>query len=152
MAPRSEEEKRRRKLEYLERKASRKAAKEQEQKGEEGKKADTQVVDATNADAYGTDNNPNSSRCFMIELPDDSLQQILCYLPARELGAAVMTCRALNYMLSECRVPHLLSRLRTKRSPRGLEKSNLGLIADIRMCANEIEARVSSRWLHLDTS
>lgn len=45
------------------------------------------------------------------KIPEDSLTSVICFLPARDVGSCIITCKAINTTLREARVQHLLTRL-----------------------------------------
>ena len=47
-------------------------------------------------------------------IPEDDLVSILCFLPARDLGAVIMTCRYINQVLKYGCEQHLLTRLQPR--------------------------------------
>jgi hypothetical protein len=107
MPARSEEEKARRKAEYLERAAARKAARELESTVD----SSTADKDVSSTTPTNTTTRSSSRVCYFHILPEDTIHIISCFLPARELGALTLTCKALNSTLKEGRISHLLSRV-----------------------------------------
>ena len=140
MPPKSEEEKQRRKEAALKRKQERERKKEEEEK----KKAELAKTSQTSHDKNSNNaTGPTSGGTSMIlELPEDALKQIACFLPSADLGKISLTCKQLNKALPELRVSYLLSRLRNARSH---TIGNLGLI---QMCENEEEARLILQQSH----
>ena len=151
MPPRSEEEKRRRKLLHQQKQAARRAKKELLEKQKEAERLSKKGGGETKPSeepGSGGDKKAASSISLLLTLPEDALRQVLCFLPARELGAVSMTCTNINYILSECRISHLLSRLDTSKRGRKFiteKKNDWKVKSPIAMCSNEAEARVRSR-------
>jgi len=88
--------------------------------------------------AKGKDNNAQQQknlRSYFLELPEDATQQVLSFLPAKELGATCSTCSTLNKMLVEARVPYIVSRL---HRPNFVIRDGVG---SIDMCSDEADAR-----------
>jgi hypothetical protein len=108
MPPRNDDEKAGRKLEYLKRKEERQKAKEEEVVNKTSKIKDPgQTVEKVpNKDANESD------ASLLLGLPDDALKQVLCCLPAPDLGRVSMTCTQLNKSLHDVREAFVLSRLR----------------------------------------
>ncbi|CAB9510580.1 Ultraviolet-B receptor UVR8 [Seminavis robusta] len=127
MAPRSEEEKQRRKAEYLKRKEERQKLKEQEAKASKSKGS------GTDAKKKSSESTGASGPSPLLALPEDALKQVLCSLAARDLGKVSMTCRHMNEALHDVRISFLLSRLR---------HSPVGPLKEISVCNNIDEARV----------
>jgi hypothetical protein len=74
-------------------------------------------------------------QCLLLELPEDSLHHILCFLPARDLGSATLTCREIDRMLVEGRIHFVMSRLRQPH------RSLPDAVGYIDMCSSPEEAR-----------
>jgi len=62
---------------------------------------------------------------------------LLCYLPARDLGAITMTCRDFNFGMAQSRISHLFSRLKTTGAVDQVGKLKVAL----KFCENETEVR-----------
>jgi alpha-tubulin suppressor-like RCC1 family protein len=132
MAPRTEEEKARRRAEYEARKAARLAAKQKEQ--EEKKNVTENEIVGVNQNTAGI---CEPRKCYFLTLSDDTQNQVFSYLDAKELGSISMTCRDVNFSMEECSVVHLLSRLNTIKGTSGVGK----LAIPIKLCDNKSEAR-----------
>jgi F-box domain len=108
MPPRSDEEKALRKAEYLKRKEERQKAKETEAVKKTSKiKAPSQAVET-----LPNKGSSESGVSLLLGLPEDALKQVLCCLPAPDLGRVSMTCTQLNKSLYDVREAFVLSRLR----------------------------------------
>jgi F-box domain len=109
MPPSNDDEKARRKAEYLKRKEERQKAKEKEAVNTTSKiKAPGQTVEKVpNTSAKESD------ASLLLGLPEDALKQVLCCLPAPDLGRVTMTCTQLNKSLHDVREAFVLSRLRS---------------------------------------
>ena len=56
---------------------------------------------------------PQDGEPCLMGIPLDALSSLMSYLPAKELGCLIMTCRTLNACLSETKAHHLYTRLNT---------------------------------------
>jgi len=156
MPARSAEEKARRKKEFEERKAARRALKEEKLtnerlngKGREEKSNETVNELCLTEDVYLK---VGDKECHLVMLPEETMYLVLCYLPARDLGAVVMTCRTVNYALAECRISYLFSRLCNRKFGNSIVDQNSNYIshgsknrmikADIFMCAGLDDVRM----------
>jgi len=135
MPPRSSEEKARKKALFEERKKARQAEKEQKELDEVEKKA--ALAKLKEGKTPSIDEGDSDSFCYFLALGNDAQNHILCFLPARDLGAVSMTCRSINFGMSEIRIFHLLSRLNTQATVDQIGK----LSVPIKFCENETEAR-----------
>lgn len=133
MAPRSEEEKARRKAEYEARKAARLAAKQKEQEEKDNIVAENEIDGENPNTAYIGE----PKTCYFLTLSDDTQNQVFSYLDAKELGSVSMTCREVNFSMEECSVVHLLSRLNTSKGTNGVGK----LAIPIKLCDNKSDAK-----------
>ena len=127
MAPRSEEEKAKRKAEFLKRKEERQKQKELEAKAEEEKanaKADEKKKAAKTVNDSGIS--------LLLDLPEDALKHVLCELSAADIGRVSMTCTQMNRALCDMREAFLLSRLRN---------APMASLGPINMCEGSEEAR-----------
>jgi len=131
MPPRSEEEKARRKAEYLARKAER----EKKKQLTEGEAAasETNASQQAESQKLSTKSPNDSGISLLLDLPEDALKQVLCCLPAAEIGKVSMTCSQMNQALAEIRVAFLITRLRKAR------KGSTTLVID--MCSDIEQAR-----------
>jgi hypothetical protein len=111
MAPRSAEEKVRRRLEAARKKEEREAKKKETEEEEAAK----QAADAARKAALQEAGGAIAGECIILDsLPEESFYQILACLPARELAAVSLTCQQWNYSIREARVPYLVDRLSSK--------------------------------------
>jgi len=120
MPPRSAEEKARRKALLEEKKKRRQEEKEKKAKDEaaalEKKLQKLSITDASSS-ADVDDDDSCQSKEYFTRLSEDMQHKILCFLSARDLGCASMSCRSINYGMAESRVAHSLSRLKTNTKP-----------------------------------
>lgn len=129
MPARSEEEKARRKAEYLKRKEEREKKKAAE--AEAAKKgADDKPKEDVKKAAQGT--STGSGVSLLLGLPEDALKQVLCCLPAADLGKVSMTCTQMNEALPSVREAYLISRLKHAR---------IGSVGLVDICGGVDEAR-----------
>jgi|AntRauTorckE5430_2_1112549.scaffolds.fasta_scaffold09119_3 hypothetical protein len=135
MPPRSAEEKARKKVLFEERKKARQEEKAQKELEEEEKKA--ALIKLKDGKIPSSDEGDCTSFCYFLTLGSDAQNHILCFLPARDLGAVSMTCRSINFGMGEIRICHLLSRLNTHARVDQIGK----LSVPIKFCENESEAR-----------
>ena len=148
MPPRSAEEKERRRKLREEKLAAKKAAKLAKEEEEKKKKDSKAAATATNNDNESSNEGP-SGPCPFVELPEDAIRQLFCFLPSRELGATIMTCSTLNRYMGESRVMHLLSRLNRPNRPYHRDDDDEEGQFDgdsrcaIKLCDNEADIRVS---------
>lgn len=70
----------------------------------------------------------------LLELPEVAIQMIFSLLSAADLGRLTFTCKKINQMLPESRVPFLVSRLKQDSKARGR-------VGYTHLCTNEAEAR-----------
>ena len=127
MPPRSEEEKAKKKADYLKRKEERQKRKELEAKEEEEKDAvkDGELKKTATA-------GKNSGISLLLDLPEDALKHVLCELSAAELGRVSMTCTQMNRALCSTREAYLLSRLRNSR---------MASLGPLELCGGSEEAK-----------
>jgi len=136
---RSQEEKERRRLEYDERKLARKISKDSQSKNADKSASTTANNNKKKVAIDYRKINPheaNINSLLIRQIPNDSLYNILCYLPSREVGALCLTCRYLRDILDDGRIVHLLSRLRNTNAT-----SNYNDATSSMMCTDEAEAR-----------
>lgn len=136
MPARSEEEKARRKSDYLQRVAARKAAR-QGTTTESNSETTTNAVQTTTISPT-----PSSHTSYFNILPEDTIHTIFFFLTARELGAMTLTCKALNETLKEGRVSHLLSRLKHGTYPSHCNTVGHCMVP-LNLCQNSADSRVS---------
>ena len=74
----------------------------------------------------------DSGISLLSDLPEDALKQVLCCLPAADLGRVSMTCSQMNQALVDVREAFVLSRLRHSRVEGG---------GCVEMCEGVEEAR-----------
>ena len=108
MAPRSAEEKAERQLLAAQKKEERDAR--NKVKAEE--KARTDAVEAERQAALAELRLQNAGPCVIFDIPEVVLQQILNFLPARELACVSLTCKAWNYAMADSRILYLMERLK----------------------------------------
>jgi hypothetical protein len=80
------------------------------------------------------------NECFILTLSEDSLNHIIWFLSARDLGALTFTCRQLSTHLVDGRVSYAWARLNHKTN----NASNIGhhrSYVPVEMCSNLDEAR-----------
>ena len=143
MAKLSAEEKAERKRRLDEKREARRLAKEQKEKEEEASKPTNSVEDHlpsssddTRTFKIGENQEENKSKIsFLLELPEDALHHVMSCLPARDLGCLTLTCRYLDRMLTEARVPFIMSRLHRPQQPMS------GAVGYIDMCSSQAQAR-----------
>lgn len=135
MPPRSAEEKERRKQLQQQRLEARKLKKQQEE--EQKQRAETLGETPEGEDCANKSSDENKSPCFLLGLPDDPFHNVLKFLPARDLGAFIMTCRSVNLCMGEAKVHHLFSRLQAKQKSEGPGK----LHVSIQLCENEMQIK-----------
>lgn len=135
MPPRSAEEKAKRKLLHEQKKQARKLEKERKER-EEAEKREV-LAAAGDATVSHVECEASDSYCYFLTLAEDSQNEILSLLPARDLGAMSMTCRSINFGMAESRVSHLFSRLNTVVNVDQVGK----LKVPAKFCENESEVR-----------
>jgi E3 ubiquitin-protein ligase HERC2 len=121
------------KLERKERLAQKREARRLAKEKKEREKAEHEADDAeTSTSGIGGENNKasgsaaiESDNCFIFSISNDADAQnhFLSFLPARDLGALMLTCRKWNNLLvmDDARAFYALSRLSHKSSPRSFE-------------------------------
>ena len=129
MPPRTEEEKARKKAEYLKRKEERQKRKELEAKQQKEEKEASNNSEKKTADKTGSN---GSGVSLLLDLPDDALKHVLCELSAAELGRVSMTCTQMNRALCSTREAYILSRLRHAR---------MASLGPLEMCQGSEEAK-----------
>jgi hypothetical protein len=121
------QEKLEKKRQLEEKREARLLAKEQKEKAE-----------GTGSKAGGDANKSehvNSGECYISKLSDDSMNHILWFTSAREMGALAMTCRQFSKFLVEGRVSFLVSRLHRPND------KIPGAVGCVDMCTEQSEAR-----------
>lgn len=92
--------------------------------------------DTTIGNETGSKFTQNSTgECYILKLSDDSMNHILWYTSARDMGALAITCRHFCKFLVEARVNVLLSRLRRPNDHIS------GAVGGVNMCTNQVEAK-----------
>ena len=89
MPPRSAEEKERRRLQHEQKKQARTLAKEQKEREEAEKKAALEKLkkrDLADEAGRNSDGSVEDDFCYFLTLPEDSQNNIMCFLAARDLG------------------------------------------------------------------
>lgn len=140
MPPRSAEEKERRRKQAEEKRQARKLVKEREQREEAAKKAALEKLQESRKN-LSADIKSSDDFCYLLTLPEDAQNQIMCFLVSRDLGALSMTCRSINFGMAETRVSHLFSRLNTTADTSVLLDQVGKLCVPIKFCEDEIEVR-----------
>ena len=135
MAPRSEEEKARRKAEFEARKKARQEAKAKKEKEEAEKKAALEKLKNLKIDSDEDDS--KDKFCYILTLAEDAQNQIYSFCSARDLGCISMTCRSVNFGMGEARIYHILSRLNSQARVDEVGK----LMVPIQFAKNEKECR-----------
>ena len=127
----TKEEREAKKLQARERREKRNERKVQKQAEAEStstsksSNASSNVINGTNNDKNENKNNENERKIVEKKrsltgflsldcIPEDDLVSILCFLPARDLGAVIMTCKYINQVLKDGREQHLLCRLQPR--------------------------------------
>jgi len=136
MAPRSAEEKARRKVLHAQKQEASKLKKEKKEL-EDAAKNIALLAKLEEDKIRSTADHDSDGYCYFLSLAEDFQNQILCFCPARDLGAISMTCRGINFGLAEARVSHILSRLNTKANADQIGR----LSVPIKLCENESAAR-----------
>jgi len=145
MPARSEEEKARRKAEYLERVAARKASREIVLHSDSAKSTLDDCSSTYNSKKNSSSTSSSPTVCYFNILPEDTIHIISCFLPARELGALSLTCKALNTTLKEGRMVHLLSRLNHTHGRSCIHPAKAGhSMVALKLCRDPADARVRS--------
>jgi hypothetical protein len=142
MPPRSAEEKERRRLQHEQKKQARTLAKEQKEREEAEKKAALEKLkkrDLADEAGRNSDGSVEDDFCYFLTLPEDSQNNIMCFLAARDLGAASMTCRSINFSMGRVRVSHLFSRSNTTASYTSNQIGRLGV--PMQFCQDENQVR-----------
>lgn len=100
-----------------------------------GSDAGTSNGDGTRSGDGSEQEKLNSGECYIFQLSDDSMNHILWFTSARDMGALTMTCRQFNKILVEGRLSFLVARLHRPydRVP--------GAVGCVNMCSNQSEAR-----------
>lgn len=129
---RTEQEKLERKQQLEEKREARRLAKEKKDK--EKAEADAKTNPTKPTDAL-SDIQAKNGENYIFTLSDDTLNHVLWFLPAREMGALMLTCRHFSKLLVEARVSFLISRL---HRPNDKIKGAIGFVD---MCSNQVEAR-----------
>lgn len=106
MPARSAEERARRKELAAERKRVREAKKRAEEEKKKLMEAEQKLA-SLNVNDDTTERKP----CFILNIPEVTLGCIFCFLPARELACASLTCTTWNYSIGEIRVPYIQQQL-----------------------------------------
>jgi alpha-tubulin suppressor-like RCC1 family protein len=128
------QEKLEKKRQLEEKREARSLAKGQKEKAAaSGSKAGTSN-DAGSGDARKCEH-VNSGVCYISKLSDDSMNHILWFTSAREMGALAMTCRQFSKFLVEGRVSFLVSRLHRPND------KIPGAVGCVNMCTKQSEAR-----------
>jgi hypothetical protein len=123
--PLSAQEKLDRKLRLEEKKEARRLAKEKEKASK-----------ANAAKASTTSNNQvDASKCCIFNVANDTLNHVLWFLPARDIGALTLSCRHFSELLVEARVSFLMSRLHRPK------ERIAGTVGCVDMCSSQNEAR-----------
>ena len=115
-----------------EKKEARRLAKEQKEQEKNQCALQAPTSDATTSrDSMTID----PSLCYISKLSDDSMNHILWFTSARDMGALAMTCRQFGKYVVDGRVGFLLSRLHRPRD------RMTGFSGGVNMCADQTEAR-----------
>jgi hypothetical protein len=128
--PLSAAEKLEKKKRLEEKREARRLAKEKKEKAASGAAKNSNSTEKKDTQAP-----EKKGKCYIFELSDDTLNHVLWYASARELGALTLTCRHFSAMLRGSRPAILMSRLH-----RPNEKIT-GAVGWIDMCADRTEAR-----------
>lgn len=72
---------------------------------------------------------------LLLHIPVDAMRLVLCHLSAQDLGSATLSCKNMNHLLGETRIPYLLSRL--NRPTQHIS----GAVGYISMCEDQAQAR-----------
>jgi E3 ubiquitin-protein ligase HERC2 len=140
---RSQEEKERRRLLRQQKKEAREQQKEAED-GEKPKAVSTTTVAEKKddedcklpaVDASATPWKHVIQTSALLHVPVDAMRLILCNLNSHDLGAMTLTCKLVNHMLREVRIPYILARL--NRPNQALARA----VGFTSMCHDEAEAR-----------
>ena len=135
MPPRSTEEKAERKRLMEEKRAARRAAKEQKEKEKDLTKVETKSLEVKQTNTAISSSGDEIDGLRLLDLPEDSLHHIMWFLPSRDIGCLTFTCRYLAQTLIEARVPIVLSRLHRPQEPL------LGAVGFVDMCVDQKAAR-----------
>lgn len=146
MPPRSAEEKARRKLLHKEKLEARRKKKEIEEAAKKKKAEDDEAKKAKDhKDESGAIDDSIQKECYIIQLSDDPIHNILLFLSARDLGAFSMTCRQINQSMVEGKTHHLFSRLNTTSANNSIDDNDGErpgqLHVPIQICVNEIQVK-----------
>lgn len=145
MSGRSEEEKARRKSDYLQRVAARKAARPTKHTSNSPpSESPTNLVQQ----ATQTHSTTSSTVSWFSILPEDTLHGVFCFLTSRELGALSLTCKALNETLMEGRISHLISRL-NHSTLRNRSRMIGHSLVPLNLCQDPADARVRTNFLYI---
>lgn len=125
--------------EKLARKQALEEKREARRLAKEKKDQEKALLQASQSKTGGASSNDSSKEpkgeCLIFGLSDDTLANILCFLPSREVGALTLTCRHFSALLVEARINFLMSRLQRPND------TIPGAVGCISMCSNQIEAR-----------
>jgi hypothetical protein len=122
--PLSAQEKLERKLRLEEKREARLLAKEEK------------ACKAIAAKASTTSNTQvDASKCCIFNVANDTLNHVLWFLPARDIGALTLSCRHFSELLVEARVSFLMSRLHRPK------ERIAGTVGCVDMCSSQNEAR-----------
>ena len=146
MPARSKEERERRRQEFEERKAARKATKNASgthsssstATGTPRMRSDgpADANDSKQVDLSKLSPEEANATSVISQLSSESVHQLFSFMAGRELGGMTLSCRLLNYALKEGRIQHLLSRLKN-----GRRRETDAATVSINMLENESEAR-----------
>jgi hypothetical protein len=141
MPARTAAEKLARKQALEEKREARRSAKEKKGKAQKAFKAEEtstlQPSQATSKESKG--------KCDILGLSEDSLNNIICFLPSRDIGALTLSCRRFSQLLVEARVNFIISRL---QRPNDKIPGSVGFIS---MCSGQEEARCVFDLLNHET-
>lgn len=115
-----------------EKREARRIAKEKKE-AEANKSTDKQFGDSDNAKNVSSQN--DDTECYISKLSDDSLNHVLWFTSAKDMGALSMTSRQFSKLISDTRVSFLMARLH-----RPTQKVR-GTTGHIDMCSSQAEAR-----------
>lgn len=132
-----DEDQLRRKKQLEEKRAARRTAKEEREKNRTLEQK-TEKKNPKNSHNNGSaSSSTGGEACPILHLPENPLYDIFSMLPARDLGALILTCKHINQSLSEGRVSFLMERL---NRPHFLTTTQ-GMVTCVDMCRNQNEAR-----------
>ena len=128
--PLSAQEKLEKKKRLEEKREARRLAKEKKEK-EKAEKAANNTQTSSTASESAID----PTKCFIFNVSDDALKNVFWFLPARDMGALILSCRHFSRLLVEARVSFLLARLHLPHQA----SSNASGRVD--MCSSQDQAR-----------